>query len=198
MPGHSQPAGVVLNWQLSTFAWRTVGWPHELKLGTLHQKPLEQQACPWNSISGTRAQSWPSCARTVAQSASPHGWGVRMQETSKQHRAYRNLLLRHTDKPSTMLAEAARSGTGPTPLKLPFILIQVNPEAAVEIQISEDNRQALFDFARYPIALSMATAVTGTKRSLAEPELVCGMNYYTEPEGGRLSSASSLGRLVQR
>ena len=71
-----------------------------------------------------------------------------MQETSKQHRAYRNLLLRHADKPSSMLAEAARSGTGPTPLKLPFILIQVNPEAAVEIQISEDNRQALFDFAR--------------------------------------------------
>lgn len=47
-----------------------------------------------------------------------------------------------------MLAEAARTGAGPTPLKLPFILIQVNPEAAVEIQISDDNRQALFDFAR--------------------------------------------------
>ena len=75
---------------------------------------------------------------------------MRLQETSKQHRAYRNLLLRHADKPSSMLAEAARSGTGPTPLKLPFILIQVNPEAAVEIQISEDNRQALFDFARCP------------------------------------------------
>ncbi len=76
---------------------------------------------------------------------------MRMQETSKQHRAYRNLLLRHADTPSSMLAEAARSGTGPTPLKLPFILIQVNPEAAVEIQISEDNRQALFDFARCPL-----------------------------------------------
>ena len=75
---------------------------------------------------------------------------VRVQETSKQHRAYRNLLLRHADQPSSLLAEAARSGTGPTPLRLPFILIQVNPEAAVEIQISEDNRQALFDFARYP------------------------------------------------
>lgn len=73
---------------------------------------------------------------------------MRVQETSKQHRAYRNLLLRHADKPTSVLTEAARSGAGPTPLKLPFILIQVNPEAAVEIQISEDNRQALFDFAR--------------------------------------------------
>ena len=27
--------------------------------------------------------------------------------------------------------------------------VQVNPEAAVEIQIADDNRQALFDFARY-------------------------------------------------
>ena len=70
------------------------------------------------------------------------------QETSKQHRAYRNLLVRHGNKPASMLAEDARAGTGPTPLKLPFILIQVNPEAAVEIQISDDNRQALFDFAR--------------------------------------------------
>ena len=56
--------------------------------------------------------------------------------------------MRHGDKPASMLAEDARAGTGPTPLKLPFILIQVNPEAAVEIQISDDNRQALFDFAR--------------------------------------------------
>ena len=75
-------------------------------------------------------------------------WALPAQETSKQHRAYRNLLVRHGDKPASMLAEDARAGTGPTPLKLPFILIQVNPEAAVEIQISDDNRQALFDFAR--------------------------------------------------
>ena len=81
-----------------------------------------------------------------------------MQETSKQHRAYRNLLLRHADKPTSMLAEAARTGTGPTPLKLPFILIQVNPEAAVEIQISDDNRQALFDFARC-LTLSQLTTL---------------------------------------
>jgi hypothetical protein len=35
----------------------------------------------------------------------------------------------------------------PTALPLPFILIQVNPEASVEIQIAEDSRQAMFDFA---------------------------------------------------
>ena len=43
------------------------------------------------------------------------------QETSKQHRAYRNLLVRHGDKPASMLAEDARAGMGPKPLKRPFI-----------------------------------------------------------------------------
>lgn len=74
-----------------------------------------------------------------------------MQETSKQHAAYRNLIQRHLDRPASLLAkaEAASRGSGsvPTALPLPFILIQVNPEASVEIQIAEDSRQAMFDFA---------------------------------------------------
>ena len=71
-----------------------------------------------------------------------------VQETSKQHAAYRNLIMRHLDRPASALASmAAPNGAAPTALPLPFILIQVNPEASVEIQIADDNRQAMFDFA---------------------------------------------------
>ncbi len=70
------------------------------------------------------------------------------QETSKQHAAYRNLIVRNLDRPASALASiAAPHGAAPTALPLPFILIQVNPEASVEIQIADDNRQAMFDFA---------------------------------------------------
>jgi hypothetical protein len=52
------------------------------------------------------------------------------------------------DRPASALASmAAPNGAAPTALPLPFILIQVNPEASVEIQIADDNRQAMFDFA---------------------------------------------------
>jgi len=71
-----------------------------------------------------------------------------LQETSKQHAAYRNLILRHIDRPASALASmSAPNAAAPTALLLPFILIQVNPEASVEIQIADDNRQAMFDFA---------------------------------------------------
>ncbi|KAK9907545.1 hypothetical protein WJX75_005682 [Coccomyxa subellipsoidea] len=83
--------------------------------------------------------------RLKAKLAQQHAY---LKETSKQHAAYRNLIVRHMDRPASALASmAAPNGAAPTALPLPFILIQVNPEASVEIQIADDNRQAMFDFA---------------------------------------------------
>lgn len=42
-----------------------------------------------------------------------------------------------------MLAEG---GVGPTPLQLPFIIIQAGHEAQVELQMSDDSTQVQFDF----------------------------------------------------
>ncbi|CAL8462854.1 g2388 [Coccomyxa elongata] len=84
-------------------------------------------------------------ARLIAKLHQQHAY---LKETSKQHAAYRNLIMRHLDRPASALASmAAPNGAAPTALPLPFILIQVNPEASVEIQIADDNRQAMFDFA---------------------------------------------------
>ncbi|BDA50945.1 probable transcription factor Dp-1 at N-terminal half [Coccomyxa sp. Obi] len=84
-------------------------------------------------------------ARLIAKLHQQHNY---LKETSKQHAAYRNLIMRHLDRPASALASmAAPNGAAPTALPLPFILIQVNPEASVEIQIADDNRQAMFDFA---------------------------------------------------
>ena len=47
----------------------------------------------------------------------------------------------------------------PTPLPLPFILIAVRPDAAVEVQIAEDNSAAAFDFHDAPFRITGAEEV---------------------------------------
>lgn len=48
-----------------------------------------------------------------------------MQELLIQQRSLRNLVLRNREAPLEAAAAAAEKGKGPTPLQLPFIIIQV-------------------------------------------------------------------------
>ena len=51
-----------------------------------------------------------------------------LQELAKQQTAYRNLIMGHAETPAARLAAANTAGNAaPTPLPLPFILIQVSP-----------------------------------------------------------------------
>ena len=73
-----------------------------------------------------------------------------VQELCIQQRCYRNLILRNRDLPLEVVQKAAgdgaEGGNGPTPLVLPFIIIQAKAEARVELQMSDDSTQVQFDF----------------------------------------------------
>ncbi|KAK9839829.1 hypothetical protein WJX81_004853 [Elliptochloris bilobata] len=105
-----------------------------------------------------------------------------LRELAKQQTAYRNLIMGHAETPAARLAAANAAGNdAPTPLPLPFILIQVHPNAPVEIQISEDNRQAQFDFQNtcfrilgdedvlYEMGLHLAATTAACPQPLAAP-----------------------------
>lgn len=63
-----------------------------------------------------------------------------------QQRSLRNLVLRNRHAPLEAAVAAAEKGEGPTPLQLPFIIIQAGHEAQVELQMSDDSTQVQFDF----------------------------------------------------
>lgn len=76
-------------------------------------------------------------------------------DLARQAAAFRGLVLRNAHTPASVLRDAAAAaGDGapppPTPLPLPFILLAVRGDAAVEVQISDDNRSAGFDFRDAP------------------------------------------------
>lgn len=48
-----------------------------------------------------------------------------MQELLSQHRALQSLIARNRDAPVEAVQAAAAACGGPTPLQLPFIIIQV-------------------------------------------------------------------------
>lgn len=73
-----------------------------------------------------------------------------LKELLKQLTAYKNLIVRNKDRP---LPETQPDGSGPTVLQLPFILIQADADAAVEIQISDDAKDAHFDFHGSPFKI---------------------------------------------
>ena len=77
-------------------------------------------------------------------------------DAARQAAAFRALILRNATTPASALRAAAASVASagapppPTPLPLPFILLSVRGDAAVEVQISDDNRSAAFDFKDAP------------------------------------------------
>ena len=78
-------------------------------------------------------------------------------DAARQAAAFRALILRNGATPASALRTAAASVAAapgapppPTPLPLPFILLSVRGDAAVEVQISDDNRSAAFDFKDAP------------------------------------------------
>ncbi len=65
----------------------------------------------------------------------------------KQYNAYAGLIQKNQDVPFEAAdAVSGEKGSNPLALPLPFILFQVARDANVEISISEDHRQAQFDF----------------------------------------------------
>eukprot|EP00891_Asterochloris_glomerata_P009051 jgi/Astpho2/9051/Aster-02710 len=76
-------------------------------------------------------------------------------ELCAQQRMFRNLVARNRDVPQEQLQRqlAANGGVGRNPVQLPFILIQVGPEATVEIQITDNQQMAEFDFHMSPFRI---------------------------------------------
>ncbi|KAK9799700.1 hypothetical protein WJX73_000115 [Symbiochloris irregularis] len=73
-------------------------------------------------------------------------------ELQKQQAAYRGLLQRNREQPLHLM-QASQHAAKPTALPLPFVLIQVDPDAVVEIQISDDSKVAHFDFQGTPFRM---------------------------------------------
>ena len=70
-----------------------------------------------------------------------------MQDLTTQQAQFRALMRRNKDQTvEQLMLSNATGSTDVTALPLPFVLIQVDRSATIEIKIADDNRQAEFDF----------------------------------------------------
>lgn len=75
-----------------------------------------------------------------------------LEELLSQQAALQRLIARNADMPASSLLTHVDAG-GPTPLQLPFIIIQAGQEARVELQLSDDSTEVHFDFHGTPFRI---------------------------------------------
>ncbi|KAL4424767.1 hypothetical protein ABPG77_000807 [Micractinium sp. CCAP 211/92] len=77
-----------------------------------------------------------------------------LQEAVLQAHCLCNLALRNQEAPLPALLRMQEMGLPvPNPLMLPFMLVQADPDAEVDIDISDDNLTATLDFQHWPFVL---------------------------------------------
>ena len=144
----------------------------------VHAKPFKGCARPCSDVAIRFVYVWHAwpCTRTM-HTVLAWLWSLvdcvvsLLQELLIQQRGLRNLILRNRDMPIELMQKAAGDGVGggngPTPLQLPFMIIQASSEAKVELQMSEDSTQVQFDFHRCADdACAMANAAYGVRPGL--------------------------------
>lgn len=123
------------------------------------------------------------------------------QESLDQQRSLRNLVLRNRDTPLERALILAEGGIGPTPLQLPFIIIQAGHEAQVELQMSDDSTQVQFDFHKC-VTFPPFLPLLSVHPSHPATHLNIGLRSSFMPYGvlGRISSLNLLcdNRLIAR